>query len=152
MSQPSTLTPVHLAPLVQRIRHENVIIDSDLAELYGVEAKVLNQAVKRNIERFPVDFMFRLTPEEFTDLRRSSEKVDGSLRSQIVTPKDPRGGRLPPLRLHRAGRGHAFQCAALTPRGGGEYRDHADFRAVEAADGFQSRSGGADRGDGAKIR
>ncbi len=93
MSQSSALTPVHLAPLVQRIRHENVIIDSDLADLYGVAAKVLNQAVKRNIERFPEDFMFQLTEEEFAVLRRSSEKSASGLRSQIVTPKDPRGGR-----------------------------------------------------------
>ena len=56
------------------------MLDSDLAELYGVEIKVLNQAVKRNIERFPVDFMFQLTTEE-------SEL----LRSQIVTLETGRG-------------------------------------------------------------
>lgn len=53
--------------LQQRIlalRGERVMIDSDLAELYGVEARVLNQAVKRNLERFPVDFSFVLTKEE----------------------------------------------------------------------------------------
>lgn len=44
-------------------------MDHDLAELYGVETKVLNQAVKRNIERFPEDFMFQLTQEEFQNLR-----------------------------------------------------------------------------------
>lgn len=46
------------------LRNEKVILDSDLAELYGVEARVLNQAVKRNLERFPDDFMFRLSPAE----------------------------------------------------------------------------------------
>jgi hypothetical protein len=45
------------------------MIDSDLAELYAVETKVLNQSVKRNIERFPEDFMFELTEQEFTNLR-----------------------------------------------------------------------------------
>ena len=53
--------------LQQRIlalRGERVMVDSDLAELYGVEARVLNQAVKRNLERFPVDFSFVLTKEE----------------------------------------------------------------------------------------
>ena len=53
--------------LQQRIlvlRDERVMIDSDLAELYGVEARVLNQGVKRNLERFPVDFSFVLTKEE----------------------------------------------------------------------------------------
>jgi hypothetical protein len=93
ISRSSTLTPVHLAPLVQSIRRENVILDSDLAELYGVAAKVLNQAVKRNRERFPGDFMFQLTPAEFAELRRSSGKAGSSLGSQIVTSKDPRGGR-----------------------------------------------------------
>jgi len=62
------------------IRGEKVMLDSDLAELYGVMVKVLNQAVKRNIGRFPEDFMFQLTKEE-----------DESLRSQIVTLKKGRG-------------------------------------------------------------
>jgi hypothetical protein len=58
------------------------MIDADLAELYGVETKVLNQAVKRNITRFPKDFMFQLTTEEAE-----------SLRSQFVTSKKKgRGG------------------------------------------------------------
>lgn len=47
------------------IRNQRIILDRDLAEMYGVETRVLNQAVKRNIERFPQDFMFRLTHEEF---------------------------------------------------------------------------------------
>ncbi|OIO07359.1 DNA-binding protein [Candidatus Falkowbacteria bacterium CG_4_9_14_3_um_filter_36_9] len=56
------------------IREQRVMLDRDLAEFYGVETKVLNQAVKRNIERFPGDFMFQLTEDEFKNLR-----------SQIVT-------------------------------------------------------------------
>ncbi len=51
------------------IRGEKVMLDSDLAELYGVETRRLNEQVKRNIERFPPDFMFRLTSEEFIDLK-----------------------------------------------------------------------------------
>jgi len=62
-------------------RDQKVMLDRDLAELYGVETKVLKQAVKRNIERFPEDFMFELTKQEFE-----------ILRSQIVTSKDGRGG------------------------------------------------------------
>ena len=50
--------------LIQVIRGKQVILDRDLARLYGVETRVLNQAVQRNIERFPEDFMFRLTKEE----------------------------------------------------------------------------------------
>ena len=56
------------------IRGHRVMLSSDLAELYGVEAKVLVQAVKRNMERFPSDFMFQLKKQEFTNLK-----------SQIVT-------------------------------------------------------------------
>ncbi len=56
------------------IRGQKVMLDKDLAELYGIETKVLKQAVKRNIKRFPADFMFELTKEEFKNLR-----------SQIVT-------------------------------------------------------------------
>ncbi|WP_240466019.1 MULTISPECIES: ORF6N domain-containing protein [Sphingobacterium] len=62
-------------------RGQKVMLDSDLAELYGVETKVFKQAVRRNIERFPPDFMFELDESEFN-----------SLRSQIVTSKNGRGG------------------------------------------------------------
>ena len=62
------------------IRGQKVMLDRDLAELYGVETKVLNQAVKRNAARFPEDFMFQLTKSEWE-----------SLRSQIVTLEAGRG-------------------------------------------------------------
>lgn len=67
--------------LIHIIREHHVMLDSDLAKLYGVETKVLNQAVKRNIDRFPEDFMFQLTKEE-------------CLRSQIVTLNAERGKHL----------------------------------------------------------
>jgi hypothetical protein len=51
------------------IRGHKVLLDNDLAELYDVYTKVLNQAVKRNRERFPDDFMFQLSPQEFADLK-----------------------------------------------------------------------------------
>jgi len=51
------------------IRGEKVILDSDLAALYGVETRRLNEQVRRNIDKFPVDFMFQLTKEEFDDLK-----------------------------------------------------------------------------------
>ncbi|MCU0751959.1 MAG: ORF6N domain-containing protein [Akkermansiaceae bacterium] len=69
--------PEKLATLVHYLRHEKVILDSDLAELYGVPTKRLNEAVKRNIERFPADLMFQLTESEETNLR-----------SQIATSKN----------------------------------------------------------------
>ena len=63
------------AELIERkiylIRNKKVMLDSDLAELYNVETKVLNQAVKRNIARFPEDFMFQLNKEEALELSRS---------------------------------------------------------------------------------
>ena len=55
--------------LILNIRGKQVMLDRDLARLYGVETKVLNQAVKRNIERFPDDFMFQLTKNEVTNLK-----------------------------------------------------------------------------------
>lgn len=61
---------------IYEIRGQRVMLDRDLAELYDVQTKVLNQAVKRNIKRFPADFMFQLTKEEFENLR-----------SQIVTTR-----------------------------------------------------------------
>jgi len=64
------------------IRGANVIIDSDLAELYGVETRRLNEQVKRNRERFPDDFVFQLSQEEFV-----------ALRSQSAIPNTGRGGR-----------------------------------------------------------
>jgi len=64
------------------IRGEKVMLDEDLAQLYGVETKILNKAVKRNLGRFPEDFMFQLTDEE-----------SKNLRFQIGTSKKQRGGR-----------------------------------------------------------
>jgi len=77
--------PMRLAEIERRIyyiRGQKVMLDKDLAEIYGVSTKRLNEQVRRNAERFPVDFMFQLTPTE-TD----------SLRSQIATSKPGRGGR-----------------------------------------------------------
>jgi hypothetical protein len=73
-----TLEPVGL--LIHVLRGDRVMLDSDLARLYRVPIKVLNQAVRRNLERFPDDFMFQLTRDEFD-----------SLRSQFVTLKTGRG-------------------------------------------------------------
>ncbi|HEY5404827.1 MAG TPA: ORF6N domain-containing protein, partial [Pyrinomonadaceae bacterium] len=73
------------------IRGHKVILDRDLARLYGVSTKALNQAVKRNVDRFPDDFMFQLTMDEASaELVPMTER----LRSQIVTLKKPRGKHL----------------------------------------------------------
>jgi hypothetical protein len=77
---------------IYEIRGERVMLDKDLAALYEVETRVLNQAVKRNIKRFPSDFMFQLTKEEYESLKFQLEALeDNSLRSQIVTLKTGRG-------------------------------------------------------------
>jgi hypothetical protein len=79
---------------IYEIRGERVMIDRDLADLYGVETKALNLAVKRNIQRFPGDFMFQLTKEEFESLRFQIEtsKPSQPLRLQTETLNKGRGG------------------------------------------------------------
>ena len=69
---------------IQEIRGQKVMLDFDLASLYEVGTKVLNQAVKRNLQRFPADFMFQLTEEEWKNFKSESEGLSGN-RSQIVT-------------------------------------------------------------------
>src|SRR3990172_8728145 len=66
------------------IRGQKVMLDNDLAELYEVETKALKQAVKRNIDIFPVHFMFELTEEEFKNLK--SKNVTFSLGGQKIFP------------------------------------------------------------------
>ena len=70
----------NIEPLIKVIRGQQVMLDKDLATLYGIETKVLNQTVKRNIERFPDDFRFELSREE-------------CLRSQFVTSNGRGGNR-----------------------------------------------------------
>jgi len=78
---------------IYEIRGERVMLDKDLAALYETETKHLKQAVKRNMKRFPPDFMFQLTKEEWEAIKYQSDmlEVDNSLRSQIVTLKTGRG-------------------------------------------------------------
>ena len=112
---PTTIRPEQIERAIQIVRGQRVLLDADLARFYGVLTKALNQAVKRNAERFPADFAFQLTPQEFA-----------ALRSQIVTSNV--GRRRPPipaLGLHRTRRGHAFQRPSLSHGGAGERRDHS---------------------------
>jgi hypothetical protein len=83
MSRTNTIVPVErIESRILLVRGHKVILDSDLAELYGVTTKRLNEQVKRNHERFPGDFMFQLTFEEAK-----------SLRSQFATSSQRHGGR-----------------------------------------------------------
>lgn len=79
--QTSLVPSEHIAGKIYLIRGQKVMLDRDLAILYEVKIEALNQSVKRNIERFPEDFMFQITKDEFE-----------SLRSQIVISKPGRGG------------------------------------------------------------
>ena len=104
---------INIESLIRTIRGQKVMVDFDLAMLYGVQTKALNQAVKRNIERFPGDFMFQLTKEELDSLR--SQIVTAipadyhgieEWRSQFVTSNFARMGlRRPPYAFTRNGIG-----------------------------------------------
>ena len=90
----------NIETLIKVIRGQQVMLDKDLATLYGVEAKVLNQAVKRNVERFPDDFRFQLTKEE-------------CLRSQIVTLNEKQGQHLKYMPYAFTEQGVAMLSSAL---------------------------------------
>lgn len=79
---------INIESLIRVIRGQQVMLDSDLAMLYGVETKRLNEQVKRNLNRFPEDFMFQLTHDEAVRLRSQIVTLNeekNSLRSQIAT-------------------------------------------------------------------
>jgi len=86
--------------LILSIRNQKVILAPDLADVYAVETRALNQAVKRNAERFPEDFIFQLTAGEFSALKEAG-KVSGdgraALRSQIVILESGRHAKYPPF-------------------------------------------------------
>ena len=83
------IEPQHIENLVYVIRNKQVMVDSDLALLYQVETKALNRAVKRNIKRFPEDFCFQLTVEEYENLKCQI----GTSKIIDQEKSDGRGGR-----------------------------------------------------------
>ena len=82
---------------VRSVRGQRVVLDSDLATLYGVATKIFNQTIRRNADRFPTDFVFQLTREEFARLKSqiviSNPEGLRRLRSQFVTLKTAGRGR-----------------------------------------------------------
>jgi hypothetical protein len=81
-----------IEPRILVVRGERVMLDADLASLYGVATKRLNEQVKRNLDRFPADFLFHLTAEEAKAVR--SQEASADLRSQIATSSSAsHGGR-----------------------------------------------------------
>src|SRR6059058_3813659 len=114
------VTVKQIARRICYLRGEKVLLDVDLAALYGVVTKVLNQAVRRNRDRVPDDFMFRLTTEEVLILRSqivtsrsqgAEDQAAGRNSSQIVTSSKRHGGRRYPICVHRARRCDAFERA-----------------------------------------
>src|SRR5207244_1745497 len=117
------------------------MLDSDLARLYGVEARALNQAVARNRKRFPADFMFQLTDKEYERIR--SQFVTRSGRAEhssqtVMSTRKPSRTPLSSLRIHRTRRGDALKRPAQLSRGRGEHCHNAHFCAAASSDGFQS--------------
>lgn len=98
MSKSPPLSPqiILVEDKIFMIRGKQVMLDHDLAELYGVETKRITEAVKRNIERFPEEFRFQLTEEEYKTLRSqivTSKNEAEPLRSQIATLKNGERGK-----------------------------------------------------------
>lgn len=90
------VAPDEISDKIFFVRNKRVMLDSDLARLYGVPTHVLNQAIKRNIDRFPSDFMFQVNKEENELLISQiviSKNGSSPLRFQNETSKDGRGGR-----------------------------------------------------------
>jgi hypothetical protein len=105
MKQTVPIVPINnIGAFICTIRGVHVMLDSDLAEIYGVETKAFNQAVKRNIQRFPEAFRFQLTADENESLRRqSSAKPGKDLRSQSVTSSGHGGSRYLPYAFTEQG-------------------------------------------------
>ena len=86
MSENLQLQPAEIQDKIFTIRGQRVMIDRDLAEIYGVETRVLNQAVKRNMERFPEDFMFQLTEIEWQYMSSQFVMTSKSKRPKSALP------------------------------------------------------------------
>ena len=87
MSKPGLMFAPDVARLIHSARNQRIILDADLAGLYGVPTKRLNEQYRRNLDRFPGDFAFQLKPDEWAALRSqiATLNIDGSMRSQIAT-------------------------------------------------------------------
>ena len=98
--------PEKIAPLVHVLRHEKVLLDSDLAELYGVTTSNMNKAVQRNLDRFPLDFMFQLTESELELLKSPTviaKNTEPNLRFQSGISRSHGGRRYLPYAFTEQG-------------------------------------------------
>ncbi len=135
MSNESLIPIERIKQKIYVVRGERVMLDTDLAKIYGVETKMFNRAVKRNLKRFPEDFMFQLSAEE-----------DEGLRFQIGTSNKGRGGR----------RYLPFVFTEHGAPAGGEYFEQRQSRRSERAGRSRFRQAAANahfkRGTGEKGR
>jgi ORF6N domain len=149
------LNPENIAQLVFFIRGEKIMFDADLAKLYGVSTKALNQALRRNRERFPEDFVLQLTANEFAALRsqsvtsRPKEPHPQSLRSNwsqfVTSSRKHRGARYRPYAFTE--QGVAMLSSVLRSRRAAEVNiaTMRHVRAAAPAYGYESRSRSQDR-------
>jgi len=100
------ITTDNIEQLIFLIRGEKVMLSAHLADLYGVESRVLVQAVKRNIDRFPEDFMFQLTDKEFNNLHKFNFKLGWYTQGKAI-------------RLYRTRGCNALQCSEKQACGAG---------------------------------
>jgi hypothetical protein len=81
------ILPINLVNIIYSVRNQQVMLDRDLASLYGVETRVLKQAVRRNLSRFPIDFMFEMTDQEFKEWKSQN----------VISKSDSMGWRYKPM-------------------------------------------------------
>ena len=95
MSKTELMFAPDVARLIHSVRNQRIILDADLAVLYGVPTKRLNEQYRRNLDRFPADFAFQLTLEEWSTLRLqiATSTSDPNLKSQFATSSLSHGGR-----------------------------------------------------------
>ena len=86
------LSAVHsdVQRMIVNVRNQQVIIDADVAKLYGVETKRINEAVRNNPDKFPADYMFMLTPDELSDLRSKFSSAKVSPKNRALPKHSPR--------------------------------------------------------------
>lgn len=141
MSESSLVPMERIERAILVLRGHRVMLDADLAALYQVETKTLVRAIKRNIERFPADFMFRLSEDEFENLRRQSG-----------TSSSWGGRRYFPYASTEQGVAMLSGVLRSPPRGAGQHRDHARVRAPSTNASGQRGSGEEARRSREEVR
>jgi len=114
--QPLAVPPEPIAPLILSLRGQRVLLDTDLARLYGVPNKALNQAVKRNADRFPADFIFRLTEVEKTEVVTNCDHLRNLRFAKALPLAFTEHGALMAAMILSSGRAVAIRVRKRRPR------------------------------------